>query len=166
MPMATVSTATQLALLRWRRARELEMRRELTVCQAQRSASRRDLLQAEATRRRTESALAQSRGERLLPGARLTAGRMAHRESFELMLGDRLMQARLAEKKARAKLDRVEHALSDAQRALSEAVLARQRSEAMQATERALAARGRERRENADAEDRFRPGLPRSRRRS
>jgi hypothetical protein len=134
------------------------MRRAVSAGNAQRAAARRDLLHAETQRRRAELGLAQNRGERVRAGERaMSAGRLATRESFERVLDERVAASRLAEKRAQVQLDRAERALADAQRALADAVLARQRSEAMQAAERTATARDKERRENSEAEDRYRP---------
>jgi hypothetical protein len=155
--------ATKEVLLRLRKARELELRRELVVERASRTAARRDAVAAETARRRIEATVASSRNARTAEwSAARPAGRLAHAARFERDLEDALRRARLDERKALAALDRAEAALHAIQRALGAAVHARQRSESLARTERAAQARTKERREQGEVEDRWRaPATPR-----
>jgi hypothetical protein len=155
--------ATKEVLLRLRRVRELELRRALSLTRAARAETRRAGAAAEAARRALEAQLERAAGRRVRPwsGAR-SAGRLAQAEGFEQALRRRLLDARQIERKAQAALDAAEAQLAEAQRALGDALHARQRSEALAASERAADLRARERREQAEVEDRYRsPGRPR-----
>jgi hypothetical protein len=151
--------ATKEVLLRLRRVRELELRRALTLTRAARAEARRAGAAAEAARRALEAQLERAAGRRVhalaWPTAR-AAGRLAQAEGFEQALRRRLAEARQSERKALAALDAAEGELAEAQRALGDAVHARQRSETMAASERAAELRARARREQGEVEDRYR----------
>ena len=154
---------TKEVLLRLRRAREVELRREVWIRRAERSELRRKTAEAEGVRRGVERELAKVEGRRAaLWSNPRPAGRVTLNEGFERSLRAELSRARMQERRTTEELDRVEAVLSAARRALGEAVLARQRSESLARTELAEDARVRERREQVEVEDRFRlPSRPR-----
>lgn len=168
-PDATVTMAfmaergTRQVLLRLRRAQEVESRRALTVLHAARTEARRACAAAEATRRALERKIAAQTARRGAWDGPRPAGRLVHGEAFEQGLRAAFLRARTAERRAAVALDHAEARLKDAQGALTDAVRARQRSESFAATERAQAARVRERREHAEVEDRYRGRPTRSR---
>lgn len=148
---------TKDVLLRLRRARELELRRALTLTRAARAEARRTGATVEAARRALETALAKAAAGRVDPWvAPRAAGRIARAEGFERGLRSAVSDARKDERKAAAALDAAEAQLESAQRALAKAVLARQRSESVELAERTAMARAHERREAAEVEDRYR----------
>jgi len=151
---------TKDVLLRLRRARELELRRALTITRAARADARRTGAGVEAARRKLEDALTKAAAKRADPwDAPRQAGRLARAEGFERGLRAELGDARKNERKAAAELDSAEARLAVAQRELGDAVLARQRSESLALAERTTAARAKERREQTEVEDRYRgPG--------
>ena len=155
---------TKDVLLRLRRVRELELRRELSVKRAARADARRRLQLAEASRRELDRRIREL-AHRALGGwaTPRIAGRLAEAERYVRGLREALANARVTERKLTARLDEADRALGATQRGLGEAVLGRQRSEAIAATERALDARARERREHAETEDRYRKPGPRPR---
>jgi hypothetical protein len=159
---------TKEVLLRLRRLRELELRRELVVMRAARAEARREVATLEAARRKLERSLYHQR-ERRQDGAEspapaappagrrvITAGRLAQADRFERAVEDALRGARLDERRAVARLDVAERGLATTQRALGDAVHARQRSESLAASERASSLRTAERRAEAELEDRYR----------
>jgi len=155
---AVAGRATKDVLLRLRKAKELELRRELVVRRAERTAARRAVSSAEAARRALEERMRASRQARTDGwAAPRRAGRVAQAARFEDELEASLRRARLEERKAAAALDRAESALKAVQHALGEAVHARQRSETLARAVHAAGTRARERREHAEVEDRWRP---------
>ncbi len=152
--------ATKDVLLRLRRTRELELRRELVVTRALRAEARRSASALEATRRKLERSLAENRERRgAVLGQPIAAGRLASADRFERSMKDAILAARVDERRAVARLDAAEAELAGAQRALADAVHARQRSESLAATEKARALRIDERRAEIELEDRYRaPG--------
>lgn len=155
---------TKDVLLRLRRVRELELRRALVVERADRAAARRDMVAAEAARRRIEVQLATARERATSWSAPVRAGRLAHAIGYARSVDETLRRARKEQLAAGRKLDRAETSLSAAQKALGDAVHARMRSESLQRTEQAARARSDERREQVETEDRWRPAPLRRRR--
>jgi hypothetical protein len=149
--------ATKEVLLRLRRAHEVELRRALVVTRAARAEARRTGAATEAARRALESAFSRAHEARTRRWVARSAGRLVRATDFERGLRDVLSAARAVEHKAILALDAAEARLRQAQHALAEAVHARQRSESLAMSERAVDRRARERREQSELEDRYRP---------
>ncbi|MEO6951590.1 MAG: hypothetical protein ABI321_07245 [Polyangia bacterium] len=152
---------TKDVLLRLRRVRELELRRELVVERADRAAARRDMVAAETARRRVETQLTSASARATSFGAPVRAGRLAHAVGYARSMDETLKRARNEQLAASRKLDRAEARLSAAQKALGDAVHARTRSESMLRADNAADTRSVERREQAETEDRWRPAAVR-----
>lgn len=148
---------TKDVLLRLRRVRELELRRELVVRRAERTAARRDVVAAENERRRVEAQLSAAQARAIAFSAPVPAGRLAHAMGYARSLDETTKRARVAQLLASRKLDVAELRLTAAQKALGDAVHARARSESLQRKERAADVRTDERREQVETEDRWRP---------